>query len=161
MASSNSMRRQITNLSEPLQIRELNRQLEWIWQQLLGGLTMKNMSSDGVDQVTELVIETTAEIYDPQIEDIEDDIDDIEDILSNRVSGVKGNAESTYRNGNVNLTPANIGAVSTSDIADNLTTTTSGKVLDARKGKALKDDVDSVAGRVTTLENKLVYPKSV
>ena len=29
--------------------------------------------------------------------------------------GVKGNAESSYRSGNVNLTPANIGAVSTSD----------------------------------------------
>ena len=27
------------------------------------------------------------------------------------VSGVKGNAESTYRSGNVNLTPANIGAM--------------------------------------------------
>ena len=75
MASSNSMRRQITDLSEPLQIRELNRQLEWIWQQLLGGLTMKNMSNEGVDQVTELIIETTSEIYDPQIEDITEALD--------------------------------------------------------------------------------------
>lgn len=32
--------------------------------------------------------------------------------LANLVTGVKGNAESTYRTGNVNLTPANIGAVS-------------------------------------------------
>ena len=30
--------------------------------------------------------------------------------LANLVSGVKGNAESTYRTGQVNLTPANIGA---------------------------------------------------
>ena len=28
------------------------------------------------------------------------------------VTGIKGNAENTYRKGNVNLTPANIGALS-------------------------------------------------
>lgn len=32
------------------------------------------------------------------------------------VTGVKGDAESSYRHGDVNLTPANIGAVSTSDV---------------------------------------------
>lgn len=36
-------------------------------------------------------------------------------IGSGAVSGVKGNAESTYRTGNVNLTPANVGAVALSD----------------------------------------------
>jgi hypothetical protein len=34
--------------------------------------------------------------------------------LANLVTGVKGNAESSYRTGNVNLTPANIGAVAKS-----------------------------------------------
>ncbi|MCI8527740.1 MAG: BppU family phage baseplate upper protein [Lachnospiraceae bacterium] len=34
--------------------------------------------------------------------------------LDHGVSGVKGNAESAYRSGNVNLTPANIGALATS-----------------------------------------------
>lgn len=37
---------------------------------------------------------------------------------STGVTGVKGNAESAYRHGNVNLTPANIGAVGTGDIID-------------------------------------------
>lgn len=128
MASSNSMRRQITDLSEPLQIRELNRQLEWIWQQLLGGLTMKNMSNEGVDQVTELIIETTSEIYDPQIEDITEALD---------------------------------GKVSTSDVTTDLTITASGKVLDGRVGKTLSDSINGVSDRVTTLENALVYPKSI
>ena len=36
------------------------------------------------------------------------------DVPSGAVSGVKGNAESTYRSGNVNLTPANIGAIPSS-----------------------------------------------
>jgi hypothetical protein len=36
--------------------------------------------------------------------------------LANLVTGVKGNAESSFRTGDVNLTPANIGAVSTSDV---------------------------------------------
>lgn len=34
--------------------------------------------------------------------------------IANSVTGVKGNAESSYRTGNVNITPANIGAVPTS-----------------------------------------------
>lgn len=34
------------------------------------------------------------------------------------VTGVKGNAENTYRTGNVNLTPANIGAATASDITN-------------------------------------------
>lgn len=34
--------------------------------------------------------------------------------IANSVTGVKGNSESSYRTGNVNLTPANIGAVPTS-----------------------------------------------
>ena len=38
-----------------------------------------------------------------------------------------------------------VGAVSTSDVANNLTTTTAGKVLDARQGKALKDLIDAIS----------------
>lgn len=40
------------------------------------------------------------------------------------VSGIKGNAETTYRTGNVNLTPANLGAA---PISHAVTTTTYGK----------------------------------
>lgn len=42
-----------------------------------------------------------------------------------KVSGVKGNSESTYRTGNVNITPANIGALAVS------ATMTSAEVLAA------------------------------
>lgn len=35
----------------------------------------------------------------------------------NSITGVKGNAESSYRTGNVNLTPANIGAAAASDVS--------------------------------------------
>ena len=38
--------------------------------------------------------------------------------------------------------------VNTSDIVNNLTTTASGKVLDARQGKALKDYVDGLVGDI-------------
>ena len=34
------------------------------------------------------------------------------------VSGIKGNAESTYRTGNVNITPANIGLGNVNNTAD-------------------------------------------
>lgn len=35
----------LTNLSEPQQMRELNRQMSWIWDQLLGGLSLKALNS--------------------------------------------------------------------------------------------------------------------
>ncbi len=35
----------LNNLSEPQQVRELNRQLSWIWDQLLGGLSMKSLNA--------------------------------------------------------------------------------------------------------------------
>ena len=43
----NASRQRLTlsNLTEPQQIRELNRQLEWIWAQLMGGLSKKSLSS--------------------------------------------------------------------------------------------------------------------
>ncbi len=47
-----------------------------------------------------------------------------------------------------NLQTSLDGKVNTSDIANNLTTTTSGKVLDARQGKALKDYVDGLVGDI-------------
>ena len=46
---------------------------------------------------------------------------------------VKGNAETSYRTGNVNLTPANIGALPSSYVVYNNTTTTAGYALDARQ----------------------------
>lgn len=39
--------------------------------------------------------------------------------IANSVTGVKGNSESSYRTGNVNLTPANIGAVPTTRTVNN------------------------------------------
>ena len=45
----------------------------------------------------------------------------------------------------------NTGKVNTSDIANNLTTTTAGKVLDARQGKALSDQIASLV-EVQTLD---------
>ena len=46
------------------------------------------------------------------------------------------------------ITTAINGKVNTSDIANNLTTTASGKILDARQGKALKDYVDGLVGDI-------------
>ena len=91
------------------------------------------------------------------------------------VTGVKGNAESTYRSGDVNLTKTDIGLgnvdntsdinkpvstaqqaaldnkVNVSDIANDLTTTTAGKVLDARQGKALADKLDATQSDIAII----------
>ena len=44
------------------------------------------------------------------------------------VTGVKGNAETDYRTGNVNLTPANIGALARADFVIELHSATTGNV---------------------------------
>ena len=43
MADLTRSRKQVTDLSEPLQIRELNRQLDWIFAQLYGRLSDKTI----------------------------------------------------------------------------------------------------------------------
>ena len=45
---------------------------------------------------------------------------------------------------------SNIGAMASDDIANNLTTTASGKALDARQGKVLSDRISTVEGRAVT-----------
>ena len=56
------------------------------------------------------------------------------------VTGIKGNAETTYRAGKVNLTLPNLGY----NVADNLTTAKDGYLLAAKQGKILKDALDAL-----------------
>ena len=45
MSMKAKQRMTLNNLSEPQQLRELNRQLEWVWNQLMGGLTSRSLST--------------------------------------------------------------------------------------------------------------------
>lgn len=80
------------------------------------------------------------------------------DTNTHTLTGVKGNAESTYRTGNVNITPANIGAIPSGNISNNLTTTAASHVLDARQGKALNDKITSLNNN---LSNSLRFKGSI
>lgn len=68
---------------------------------------------------------------------------------SGTVTGVKGNAETTYRTGNVNLTPANIGALPDTTIIPTITDTYDGTSSDGMSGKAVKSAIDALDGTVT------------
>lgn len=68
--------------------------------------------------------------------------------LSGVVTGVKGAAESSYRTGDVNLTLDNLGYES----VNNLNTTESGKLLDARQGKVLNDEIQPIKSRVSQFD---------
>ena len=67
---------------------------------------------------------------------------------SGAVSGVKGNAESTYRSGNVNLTPANIGAMplgGATSLTDELTINASGYPITVSNGNiSIEDAIISI-----------------
>ena len=76
--------------------------------------------------------------------------------ISNMLTGVKGNAESTYRHGNVNLTLANLGYESVND----LNRTTSGGLLDARQGRAINTSILSISGRVDGIEEDIATVES-
>ena len=61
----------------------------------------------------------------------------------------KADTNHTHSISDVTNLQSNLNAkVNTSDIVNNLTTTASGKVLDARQGKALKDYVDGLVGDI-------------
>ena len=76
----------------------------------------------------------------------------IDEIVSSGVgvTGVKGNAEADYRTGNVNLTPADIGAATSDHTHGNLTNdgkvgTTSGKVITTTTGGAITATTENTA----------------
>lgn len=93
-----------------------------------------------------------------------------DDANTQTITGVKGNAESAYRTGNVNLTPANIGAVATSKVLTtkeqiNANTDTS-NVAGATAVKAMVSEINSNLpnlGRIslTLTENAVGYGSSV
>lgn len=77
-------------------------------------------------------------------------VDTVSSSSSSGVTGVKGSAETSYRTGNVSLTAANVGAVSTSNIKNNDTTTSSGYVADARIVKTHGDEIDELNSKLIT-----------
>lgn len=80
------------------------------------------------------------------------------------VTGVKGSTESTYRTGNVNLTSANIGAVSTGAILNTVeqidANTSSENVAGALAMKSLKSDLTNSLNQINSnLRNAAVIIK--
>lgn len=61
MANAGSIvRKNLQDLSKPMELRELNRQLDWIWKKILGGLTSKDFSDAGIRSVVSVVEKTVA-----------------------------------------------------------------------------------------------------
>lgn len=61
MANTGSIvRKNLRDLSNSMEMRELNRQLDWMWKKILGGLTSKDFSDGGMRSVVEVVEKTIA-----------------------------------------------------------------------------------------------------
>jgi len=99
-------------------------------------------------------------ILQPQISD--DDLAQLEaDILASiSVTGVKGNAENSYRTGNINITPANIGSYSKTEI-DNVVG--SANISDIGDGsvkgaiKKISDDLEIITGTLSAGDTSITF----
>ena len=76
---------------------------------------------------------------------------------STGVTGVKGDAEASYRQGNVNLTAANIGAVSTSDVIN----VAHGGTGATDAALHIENDYSSVLNVINAVRNTRIFPISV
>ena len=72
----------------------------------------------------------------------------------NTVTGIKGNAETTYRTGNVNLTPANIGAAAASHTHTIANVTNLQTALDGKAASSHTHAISDVTNLQTTLNGK-------
>lgn len=72
----------------------------------------------------------------------------------NTVTGIKGNAESSYRTGNVNLTPANIGAAEASHTHSIGNVTNLQAALDGKAASSHTHAISNITNLQTTLDGK-------
>ena len=80
----------------------------------------------------------------------------------NTVTGIKGNAETTYRRGDINITPDNVGAVALTEkgAASGVVPLNDQKLIDAKYLPSYVDDVEEYAGKdnfPTTGESGKIY----
>ncbi|MGL5512437.1 MAG: BppU family phage baseplate upper protein [Sporomusa sp.] len=71
--------------------------------------------------------------------------------VNSLVTGVKGNDETDYRTGQINITLDNLGYA----VANNYTTAAAGYLLDARAAAALKSLIDSAVTNINTTNTNL------
>lgn len=79
-------------------------------------------------------------------------------LAASAVTGVKGNKETTYRQGNINITPDDIGALATSAVINNNTVTEAGYALDARQ--ANPNVSGSLGAQINLLNRGLIEHKT-
>lgn len=72
----------------------------------------------------------------------------------NTVTGIKGNAESSYRTGNVNLTPANIGAAAASHTHSIDNVANLQEALDGKAASSHTHTISNITNLQTTLDGK-------
>ena len=108
MSGNPKQRLTLTNLTEPQQLRELNRQLTWIWDQLLGGLSMKSLhgnaravidskaSGEIVDELGNVVGQHSTRLLqtDEKIQTLAESIETVDGKIKEQATSVTQTAES-------------------------------------------------------------------
>ncbi|KAK9680664.1 hypothetical protein QE152_g38934 [Popillia japonica] len=136
---------------------------------------IKVISGDDVVTTFEFALDVQGSIFDDSAAESGNEFSALIEALqkvNNLVSGVKGDAESNYRTGQINLTPANLGAAPISHASaattygigttanyghcmtiNNLTATAheNGKALGAYQGAVLKESIDALQASLNAL----------
>ena len=108
MADAKKDRKRLTDLSQPLQMAELNRQMDWIWSQLMGNLPEKALSgevrttiADANGNASEAL--QTAQGLATRVTNAEGDISSLEQTasgLSSRVTNAQNTASQALQTAN-------------------------------------------------------------
>lgn len=128
MSGNAKQRVTLSNLNEPQQMRELNRQLTWIWDQLLGGLSLKSLNAG-----TQKVIDSKAE---------SSEVNELGEVVSKHSTAIEQTAEKIELKADKTTVDALGNAVSEHS-------TKIAQTAEKIESKADKSVVDALTGTVT------------
>ena len=155
----NASRQRLTlsNLTEPQQMRELNRQLEWIWAQLMGGLSKKSLSSGLQSVIDGKADGETVTSLTTRVEQTEEEIalkaaSETVNALGERVA----NAETSIVQ-NVNAITSKASQSDVNALGERVANAETSIVQNANSitSKASQSDVNALGERVTTAESEI------
>ena len=155
----NASRQRLTlsNLTEPQQMRELNRQLEWIWAQLMGGLSKKSLSSGLQSVIDGKADGETVTKLSTRIEQTEEEIALKASSETVNALGERMSSAETSITLNANAITSKASQSDVNALGERVANAETSIVQNANSitSKASQSDVNALGERVTTAESEI------